>query len=101
MNIIRNVEGRIGAAIAAVVIGSAMLICGGSRAFVVSPQQALEWRRIQALPEIDANGLASTATGKEVAITGTLNGNEALTDDDLVLFERSRWDVRKPSDNNN
>lgn len=93
MNLLQNIRGRINATIAAVVGAILTLICGALLAFVISPQQAIEWRRIQNLPELDAGSFASTASGEDVAITGPLDGNAELTDDGLVAYIHERWEV--------
>ena len=65
-------------------------------AFVISPQQALEWRRIENLPQLDAASLAATAAGEEVAITGRLANNQALIEDGMVAYFREEWVVTIP-----
>lgn len=98
MVLLQSIRERIGSAVAAVTGALLFLICGALLAFVISPQQALEWRRIQALPELDAASLAATASGEEVAITGILSGNEELTGDGLVAYKREQWKVKPPDD---
>ena len=93
---LRNIRDRIGSAFAGAIAAVFFLICGAVLAFVISPQQALEWRRIQGLPELDAASYAATATGEAVAITGTLAGNEMLTQDGLAAFYREVWEVEPP-----
>lgn len=96
MFLFREIQNRIGSAIAAGIAAVLLLICGAILAFVISPQQALEWRRIQNLPELDAAAYAATASGEAVAITGTLEGNEPAGENDLVAFYRDRWNVEPP-----
>jgi hypothetical protein len=96
--LLRGIRDRIGSVFGAVIAAVLFLICGALLAFVISPQQALEWRRIENLPELDAAAFAATATGEEVAVTGILDGNEALTDDGLIAYQHERWDVKPPDD---
>ena len=62
-------------------------------AFVISPQQAVEWRRINNLPELDVNSFQAVASGEELAVTGRLEGNPLLTEEGLVAYVSERWDV--------
>jgi len=96
MFLFRGVRNRISSAVAAGIAAVFMLICGAIMAFVISPQQALEWRRVQSLPELDAAAFAATASGEAVAITGTLEGNEPAGENDLVAFYRDNWNVETP-----
>src|SRR5438046_2696990 len=100
MNLLQGVGNRIGAVVGAVIAAIFMLLCGAILAFVVSPGQALEWRRIQNLPELDANGVAALPAGQDLAVTGHLSGNEALTGDGLVLYSREKWTVKQSSNEN-
>jgi hypothetical protein len=94
--LLRNIQERIGSAIAAVIAAIFFFACGAILAFVISPQQAVEWRRIQSLPELDAASYASAATDAQVAITGILQDNQALTEDGLVAYTREEWEVDPP-----
>lgn len=98
MNLLQNIQGRIAAVVGAVFAAICFLGFGALLAFYISPQQALEWRRIEGLPELDATAYASAASGQEVAITGTLADNFALTPEGLVAYIREQWDVTPPSD---
>lgn len=88
----QRISGVAGAGIAAVFI----FICGAIMAFVISPQQAVEWRRIQNLPELDAGGVAAAAAGEKLAVTGILEDNPTLNDEGLVLYRHERWEVTPP-----
>lgn len=101
MNLLQGLGRRVKAAVAAVIGGVFMFLCGIVLAFVISPSQAIEWRRIQNLPELTPTEFANLTTGEDVAVTGTLAGNTALTPDGLVLFERSRFEVEPADDNDN
>ncbi len=89
-----RIQAVIGLAIGTVL----MFVCGGVLAFVIAPQQALEWRRIEKLPVLSANGVANAAVGEEIVVTGILAGNDALTDDGFVAYTLKEWKVDPPSD---
>lgn len=89
---------RIQAVIGLVIGTFLMFVCGGLLAFVISPQQALEWRRIDDLPVLDANGVAAAAVGEEIVVTGILAGNDPLTNEGYVAYELDEWKVDPPSD---
>lgn len=97
MNIIRNIGDRISSAVWAVIAAVFIFICGILLAFVLSPQQALEWRHIQGLPDVNATSLASVEVNEEVTATGQLEGNAELTPDGLVAYTRETWEV-EPAD---
>lgn len=101
MNLLQGLGQRVKAVIGAIIGGSLIFVCGFIMAFVVSPSQAIEWRRIQNLPELTPSEFAALSSGEDLAITGTLSGNQALTPDGLVLYERSRFEVDPPDDNDN
>lgn len=92
MMLLENLRGRVGAAIAAGGVAVCFLAFGALFAFVLSPQQAVEWRRIEGLPELDAASYAATAANQEAVITGTLSDNADLTDG-LVAYVQEQWDV--------
>ena len=96
MFLFRNIRNRASSAIAAVIGAAFFFICGAILAFVVSPQQALEWRRIQNLPQLDAASFAAADSGDEVAITGRLENNQTLTEDGMVAYFREEWVVELP-----
>jgi hypothetical protein len=75
-----------------------LFVCGATMAFFLSPQAALEWRRIEALPHLDASGFEALRTGTEAALTGTLKDNDTLTPDGLVAYQKDIWDVPEPSE---
>jgi len=94
MNIFRGIQERISGAAFGVIAGVGVFLCGALMAFVISPQQAIEWRKIQGLPELDANGVQAAPSGQEIAMTGYLAGNTAVTADGLVAYEKHQWTVR-------
>ncbi len=97
MNIFARLRERIGGVIAAVVGSGCFLIMGAVLAFFISPQQAAEWRRIDALPDLDPAGLAAIAQGKELYLTGVLTGNTPLKQD-LVLYQVDVWNITTDSE---
>jgi hypothetical protein len=94
MNIFRGIQERVSGVVLGAIAGVVVFLCGALMAFVISPQQAIEWRRIQNLPELDANGVQAAPSGQEIAMTGYLAGNTALTTDGLVAYEKHQWAVR-------
>ncbi len=96
MNILANLRNRVSGVVAGIVFGAFTMICGAILAFVISPQQAVEWRRINNLPEIGPDNYNSIGAGEAIAVTGRLEGNSTLTDDGLVAYVRERWDVDPP-----
>ncbi len=94
MNLFRGIQERVSGAVFGGIAGVGMFLCGALLAFVISPQQALEWRRIQSLPELDANGIQAASSGQEIAMSGYLAGNSALTEDGLVAYQKHQWAVR-------
>lgn len=94
--LLRGLRDRISGVFAGIAIGVFMLLCGAIMAFVISPQQALEWRRIEDLPQMDASTLAAVQAGDEVVITGTLQGNAELNDAGMVAYFREQWVVEPP-----
>jgi hypothetical protein len=80
-------------------IGAAlMLVVGVVLAFVIAPYQALEWRRIDKMPALDADGVAAAAVGEKVVVTGILSGNASLTIRGFAAYELDMW-VITPSQN--
>ncbi len=98
MGIFARIRERIGAATAAVIGAVCFLILGAVMAFVISPKQAVEWRRIQNLPELTASSFAGAPTGEEVAITGTLEDNAPLNVYEHVAYTVEEWRVDPPDD---
>lgn len=94
MMLLQNIRGRVGAAIGAGLAAVCFLGFGALFAFVLSPQQAMEWRRIEGLPELDAAAYAGTTIGDEVALTGTLTDNATQGSEGLVAYVREQWDVK-------
>jgi hypothetical protein len=97
MDIFGALRQRIGGVIAAVLGGICFFGMGGFFAFFLSPQQAVEWRRIEALPELTAATYGTTASRADVAVTGKLKGNTAIGQDGLVAYVVEQWDVTTPS----
>ncbi len=97
MNLLPRIRERIGAVVGAAAAALCFCVMGAFLAFYISPQQAIEWRQIQALPELDAAGFAAAASGTEVAVTGTLQGNEPLTAEGFVAYEQQVWNVKTSS----
>lgn len=89
----RSISGAVGIVIATIGI----FACGAVMAFFLSPQAALEWRRIEALPELDTSSFAALSAGSEAAITGTLKDNDTLTSDGLVAYRKEIWNVSQSS----
>ncbi len=100
MNILGNIRQRIGGVIVGVLVAIGIFVCGALMAFVISPQQALEWRRINNLPLVDGSGFASAAAETELVVTGRLEGNQPLTQDGLVAYAREQWEVDPPDNSN-
>jgi len=98
VNPLEMLRQRIMGVIGVIVTALAMLVCGGVLAFVVSPGQAMEWRRIQGLPETTSMSLGAAPSGEAVVFTGTLDGNEELTDYRLVAYSQSIWEVSSSTD---
>jgi len=99
MNILNLIRERIAAMLGLVVVTICFAAMGAFLAFYVSPQQALEWRRINALPEFTPALLDSAAPGADVVFTGTLTDNPALVND-LVAYQTSVWEVSPPDNSN-
>ncbi len=97
MNLLGGIRNRINAVVGGVIAAICFLVMGAFLAFVISPQQAVEWRRIQGLPQLDAASYEAVSIGQEVALSGHLQNNSALTPDGLVAYQRDRWDVRPAS----
>ena len=96
MGIISSIRERIGAAIAAVIGAIALLGCGALFAFVLSPQQALEARRIERMPLMNATDVAEAPAGKEVLVTGRLADNPLMDEGGFVAYRLQEWIVTLP-----
>lgn len=101
MNLLQGIRNRISGAFAAIVAAVLFFACGAGLAFVISPQQAAEWRRIQNLPETTAASFEAAAADEEIAATGRLEDNATVTEDGLVAYIREEWDVDPPDENDN
>jgi hypothetical protein len=96
MRLMRGIRERVGAVIG-IGVASLMFLCFGIvLAFFVSPKQAVEWRRVERLPVLDAAAVEALAPGEELVITGHLDGNDPLTEDGLVAYVRDVWNVEPP-----
>ncbi|NDJ54863.1 MAG: hypothetical protein GYB68_17470 [Chloroflexi bacterium] len=97
MNVMTAIRERVGAVIGAVVFALICLVGGAAMAFIVSPQQAAEWRRIDNLDELTAGSFAAVAAGENVVVTGTIAG-EAQGPEGYVFYQRQEWDVERDTD---
>jgi hypothetical protein len=94
-----RIRERIGAAIGVAFAAACFLVMGIILAFVVSPQQALEWRRVQNLPLATASTVASAPAGTEIVISGTLADNPvALEGTEYVAYRIDEWQVSETTD---
>jgi hypothetical protein len=96
MKLLLGVRERIGAVIGVGVVSVLFLCMGIGLAFFISPKQAVEWRRVEHLPQLDAGAYEALAAGEEMVITGSLQGNAPLTEDGLVAYIRDQWNVTPP-----
>ena len=90
--LILSIRKRIGVIVAAVVGTAAMLGCGAMFAFVFSPGQALEARRIEKMPLMDAEALVAAPIGEAVLLTGRLEDSPRL-DGNFVAYTLDEWVV--------
>ncbi|MBN1120479.1 MAG: hypothetical protein JXJ17_05335 [Anaerolineae bacterium] len=98
MGIFARIRERLGSAFGAVLAAICFLALGAVMAFVISPQQAAEWRRIQNLPELTASSFAGVQTGEAVAITGKLEDNDPLNVYEHVAYTVEEWQVEPPDE---
>jgi hypothetical protein len=73
------------------------LSCGALLAFVLSPKQVLEARRIERLPVLKAEGVAAAVAGDELLVTGRLEDNAIAAPDGFVAYLRQTWRVTVPT----
>ncbi len=92
--LMRNPRDRIAMAIAVVLLALCLLGVGGYFAFSAAVQEAAERQRIESLPLVDATAFAVLEAGKEIIITGKLDGNEALTSDGFVAYTQEQWQIK-------
>jgi len=92
-----RIRERIGAAIGVGFMAVCFLMMGIILAFVVSPRQAVEWRRVQNLPLATASTVESAPAGTEIVISGTLTENPATLDGtEYVAYRLQEWRVSPP-----
>lgn len=96
MNIFASIRERIGSAVGAVIGAFFLLGCGAVLAFVLSPQQALEARRIEKMPLMDAGSVASAAAGEDILVTGWLADNPLMDEEGFVAYSLEEWVVTLP-----
>lgn len=99
MNLILSFKERLGNAFWAILFGTGTFLCGAVMVFLISPQQGIEWRRINSLPELTPETLAAVGMGEPVVITGSLSDN-VLFDHELVAYRLDRWEVVESEDIN-
>ncbi|RME86180.1 MAG: hypothetical protein D6775_00805 [Caldilineae bacterium] len=75
------------------IAAAACLACGTLFLVVLSPRQALEARRIERMPALDAATLASVPSGEAVLVTGRLVDNALLARDRFVAYSLEEWIV--------
>lgn len=92
-----RIRDRIAGVIALAVLSVGMFACGAVMAFIISPQQAIEWRRLDNLPVTTAGSFDSSPEGTEMIVTGTLNGNTVF-DNGFVIYEVDEWNVERDTD---
>lgn len=93
MNIVLNLRPRLNRIVAAAIGAFFVGLCGALLAFVLSPQQALQARRIERLPSMTAEDLAAAAPGDDVLLTGRLEDNPVVAPDGFVAYTRERWQI--------
>ena len=97
MNLFARLRERIGAVIGAVIGSIALLGCGLLFTLFLAPQQKIEARRIEKLPEVDVRTIGTLPSGEEVLFTGHLQGNPAILDGyDFVAYKLEEWNVTVP-----
>ena len=96
MNIFASIRERIGSAVGAVIGAFFLLSCGAVLAFILSPQQALEARRIDKMPLMDAGSVAAAAAGEEILVTGWLADNPLMDEGSFVAYILDEWVVTLP-----
>jgi hypothetical protein len=97
MNIFARLRERIGAVIGAVVGSIALLGCGLLFTLFLAPQQKLEARRIEKIPEMDVKVVNSLSSGEDVLFTGRLRDNPTILENyDFVAYQMETWDVTIP-----
>lgn len=88
----RSIRERLGNMFGVALISAGLLLCGGIMAFIVSPRQAMLWRRINALPEFSPTTLAAAEMAEPVVFTGTLDQNPILSDE-FVAFRSEIFEI--------
>lgn len=93
MNLSLNIRPRIKRIVAAVIVAIFFMACGALLAFVLSPKEALQARRIERLPDIAAEDVATADPGDDILVTGRLEDNTVIAEDSFVAYVRERWEV--------
>ncbi len=101
MFLIRNIQQRLGAAVSAAIGAVLFFACGACMFFYLGPQQRGEANRIEDMAAITTAADYSNAPGgEEILVTGTLRGNEPLTEEGYVAYIVEEWDVTDSSNDN-
>jgi hypothetical protein len=88
---------RVGVVVAAALCAACCFAMGLFVAFVISPQQGADWKRIEALPDQTTASFASLPTGAEAVVTGTLVDNAEQNSYNHVAYTVETWDVTEPT----
>lgn len=97
MNIAINLRGRLNRIVFAVIGAIFFMACGALLAFVMSPQQALQARRIEHLPDMTAEDVAAADSGDDILVTGRLEDNPVISEGNFVAYVRETWQVTRPT----
>jgi len=65
-------------------------------AFVLSPQQELEARRVERMPLMEAADVESAPAGEELLVTGRLADNPLVDEGGFVAYRLDEWVVSYP-----
>ncbi|MFZ5918434.1 MAG: hypothetical protein ACOYZ7_15965 [Chloroflexota bacterium] len=97
MRVVFNIRERMGRVVAAGIGTLFLLACGALLAFVLSPGQSLEARRIDRLPEMTAEDVSTAAAGEDILVTGRLEGNAVVAEGGFVAHVQEEWRVTMPT----
>jgi hypothetical protein len=97
MNIVTSIRSRLNRVVGAAIGAFFFITCGAVLAFVISPQQALQARRIERLPHMTAEDVAVATPGDDVLVTGRLEDNPVIARDQFVDYTREVWQVTVPT----
>ena len=100
MNIVFNVRERLNLVFVALLGTVLLAACGALFAFVLSPGQALQARRIERMPDMTVEDVAALDHGDDVLITGRLEDNPIIAEDRFVAYVRQTWQVTVPTPSN-